>query len=657
MPKGTSGNNAQFTYDFGIAIAQGTLRKIERLTGTTLTLAGAFYALKSSAAEYVDTLKKNTLIFGGQLSTIKAMEQAQDRLLKGISHFSMTDQLEGMKRLAASGIDARKNLEWIDKAAHATGKSFSEFSGAIASAIQGNMSGLVDMGLITQRATRLFDKYQANTIMRQQAILNFVKQHKGLQNAIINDFDTIKDQMRRLGAAWKTFLYSIIGNPSDPGSLYGTIAGTFKNIADAISRSKLAIQNAGLAIGMTLSWVVRNVGHVVMWMGRQVKKAIDMVGLASENFADKLRSFFVWLEFWKVHIVNFFRKYQDQIKTALKWTLILIGAMKSLKFAFGTKFGKAFLTYLEDDLRSGVGFFKAFFGNLWVMVTARLSRIGSVVGKFFGGISKWITLITKGLANSLRAVMSLIKANPYVAIAVAAITLITSLYKKFEGVRKVVNTIVGIGIEGIRFIWNLLNGIYVTARVGLRAIGNFFVEYIWTPVKNFYSNVWSWISSACGWIGRMWDAFMDTRVGKWLHIHIIDPLKRVFEWISGLWTKLLNGLSKVFPWLRKKNNDFAQTVKEWGEENGIKTATWTNEKTPDVSRDYLSFGGKQNPIVSAQTPAVAPETGTSTMNFNNGAIQIVVKKGEGIDENKLAQKVKQAILDMQRDGLIRAGAL
>ena len=657
MPKGTSGNNAQFTYDFGIAIAQGTLRKIERLTGATLTLAGAFYALKSSAAEYVDTLKKNTLIFGGQLSTIRAMEQAQDRLLKGISRFSMTDQLEGMKRLAASGIDARKNLEWIAKAAHATGKSFSEFSGAIANAIQGNMSNLVDMGLITQRATRLFDKYQANTIMRQQAILNFVKQHKGLQNAIINDFDTIKDQMRRLGAAWKTFLYSIIGNPSDPKSLYGTIVGTFKNIADAISRNKLAIQNAGLAIGMTLSWIVRNVGHVVMWMGRQVKKAMDMVGLSSEDFADKLGSFFVWLEFWKVHVVNFMRKYKDEIKTAIKWTLILMGTLKLLKFAFGTNAGKTFLFNLEDDLRSGIGLFKAFFGNLWFMFTGRLSRMGGVIGKFFGGIAKWIVLISKGLVNSLRAVMALIMANPYVAIAAAAIALITFLYKKCEVVRKIVNTIVGIWIEKIRFIWNLWNGIYVAVRIGLRAIGKFFVKYVWTPIKNFFSKVWSWISSACGWIGRMWDAFMDTRVGKWLHKYIIDPLKRVFEWIAGLWTKLLNGLGKVFPWLRQKNNDFAQTVKEWGEENDIKTATWTNNKTPDVSKDYLSFGGNQNPIVDAQTPAVIPDATTSTMNFNNGAIQIVVQKGEGIDENKLAQKVKQAILDMQRDGLIRAGVV
>ena len=184
-----SGNKAQFTYDFGIAIAQSTVNKVARLTGATLTLASAFYALRETATKYVDTLRENTLRFGGVLSTMKAMEQAQDRLIKGQSYFSVDDQLRGMNQLMAAGVNVGKNLDWINKAAHATGKSYAEFSGMIASAIQGNSQALVDAGLMTQRATRMFDKYAANTVMRQQAILNFVKNHKGLLNAIKNDFE------------------------------------------------------------------------------------------------------------------------------------------------------------------------------------------------------------------------------------------------------------------------------------------------------------------------------------------------------------------------------------------------------------------------------------------------------------------------------------
>lgn len=221
-----SGNNAQFTYDFGIAIAQSTVNKIARLTGATLSLASAFYALKTTAAQYVDILKANTIRYGGVLSTMQAIEQVQKRILKGQSQFGMDDQMTGMNRLAAAGIDIKNNLDWITKAAHATGKSFSEFSGIVASAISGNMQGLVDMGLLTQRAIRMFEKYPADTIMRQQAILNFVKTHKGLLSAIRNDFETIQDQMLRIKTTWQEFARSIVGKPNDPNSLYGQVVST-----------------------------------------------------------------------------------------------------------------------------------------------------------------------------------------------------------------------------------------------------------------------------------------------------------------------------------------------------------------------------------------------------------------------------------------------
>ena len=67
---------AQFTYDFGITIAQSTVNKVVRLTGATLSLASAFYALRNQADRYVSILRENTLRFGGILSPMKAMEQA-----------------------------------------------------------------------------------------------------------------------------------------------------------------------------------------------------------------------------------------------------------------------------------------------------------------------------------------------------------------------------------------------------------------------------------------------------------------------------------------------------------------------------------------------------------------------------------------------------
>ena len=94
IPRATSGNNSQFTYDFGITIAQSTVNKLVKLTGATLTLASAYYALRTNAEKYVDTLRENSLRFGGILSTMKAMEAAQNRLIKGQSFFSVDDHIE-----------------------------------------------------------------------------------------------------------------------------------------------------------------------------------------------------------------------------------------------------------------------------------------------------------------------------------------------------------------------------------------------------------------------------------------------------------------------------------------------------------------------------------------------------------------------------------
>ena len=253
IPRATSGNNSQFTYDFGITIAQSTVNKLVRLTGATLTLASAYYALRTNAEKYVDTLRENSLRFGGILSTMKAMEAAQNRLIKGQSFFSVDDQLRGMNSLMAVGVKVGENFEFINKAAHATGKSYAQFANAISQGIQGNMQALVDMGLMTQRSTRYFEKYRANTIQRQQAVLNFVKQHKGLQELIKNDFLTIQDQMKRLNANMKGFLTGIVGKPNDPNSLYGQTVGALKSVADAFARNYQSIVQYGKGVGIVLA--------------------------------------------------------------------------------------------------------------------------------------------------------------------------------------------------------------------------------------------------------------------------------------------------------------------------------------------------------------------------------------------------------------------
>jgi hypothetical protein len=469
----------------------------------------------------------------------------------------------------------------------------------------------------------MFDKYAGNTIMREKAIINFLKQHKGLQNAIVNDFKTIKDEAKRFVGFFKTFVMGILGKPNDPGSLYGTIVATVDSINEGLKRNLTTIKNVGMLIGESLSWIVRNVGHVVMWLGRQVKKVTDWMGLSADNFATKVRSIFVWLEFWKVYIVNFVKKYQKEIKFAILATLALGMAWKVI--------GKDFLMFRA----MGNGVFAALGKSIMSLVRTPLVALTNALRV----VGSWLLKIA---AYAL--------ANPYVLVITAVIAAVVILYKKFEGVRRVINSVVGIVIEALKIVWNTLNMIYIGIRVAIR-------------------KVWGWVSDlftrVVGWISKMWESFMNTKVGQWLKTHIIDPLKTVFKWIlehiispvKNFFTKTLPNL---FGWLRGKNKDYAEFVQSVGDQNGIAVAPIgsNTDKSVDevVNKDYLSFGKSSNPILdtSALTPNLpqSKDKDSTTMNF--GDIKIMVEGGK-FDETKLAQKIKEVILDLQRQGAVRAG--
>ena len=312
------GGDPQFSYDFGIAVSTATLSKITRLTGVTLSLAGAYYALQKTATEYVDTLKPNAMRFGGYLNTMQTMAKLQDRIAKGQTSFSVQQQMRGMNDLMSVGIKASENLDFLDKSAHAMGVSFDEFAGAIANGIRGNMSGLVQMGLLTERSTRYFEKYQANTIQRQQAILNFVKEHKGLQTLIKNDFRTIKDGTAQISGIWKTFMQSVVGDPRNPDSLYGSVVGVFDKIGGGLSKSLEYIKRAGYMVGRVLGWFVKQIGEFVMWVGRVINKSLDGSKKILDNYRESTNSLIVWLEFMKLRVVKFFQDYQEPIKTDRK---------------------------------------------------------------------------------------------------------------------------------------------------------------------------------------------------------------------------------------------------------------------------------------------------------------------------------------------------
>ena len=414
MTAGTS----EFTYDFGIKIAQATVNKLTRLAGATLSLATAYYALKKTAEEYINVAKTNTLFFNGQLSAMNAMVAAQDRLVKGQMLFNPEDQLSGLNKLMTVGVNTSKYMDFVSKSAHALGIEYNTFAGAISSGISGSMSSLVSMGVLTERAVKMFEKYPANTIMRQQAILKFLREHKGIQNAIAQDYDKIEDHTRRLTGVWKTFAFSIVGRPNDSNSLYSGVRGMMKGIADALSRNMEDIKRYGEGIGIFLNWTVKQIGGAVLWIGRQAKKAANFLFGSSENFVERMRKTVVWLEFWKLKVKDFFTEYSSWIKTGIKVLL----AYKALRWVFHIGAG-AFLTLFRYR-RSLLGLlalqrrYALFTGQRGIMTWAALlprplRKAWIITGKivaefryFFGRLFregiKSIGLLFKGIYSGFR---------------------------------------------------------------------------------------------------------------------------------------------------------------------------------------------------------------------------------------------------------------
>jgi hypothetical protein len=723
----TSINQAQFTYDFGIMIAQSTVNKVARLTGVTLSLASAFYALQTTGDKYVKTLRENSLRFGGFISTIQQMEKAQERLIKGQTSFSVDDQLKGLNQLAAVGINVRKDFDFINKSAHATGKSFSEFSSAIANAVQGNMQSLVDMGLMTQRATRMFDKYTANTVMRQQAILNFVKQHKGLNDLIKNDFENIQDQIVRIKATWSGFLKGVVGKPNDPESLYGMVNKSLKSIAQKFSQSYKDLKQYGKGIGIVMGWTVRQIGRTIEWLGRQGKKAINFLLGSSETFVERMRTLVVWLEFWRLKVRDFFDEYGNSIKSIIKWLLIF----KGLKTAFviskaaiasayaynAALFGRlGFFTRIKRVQKSigGISWWKAFWLSViprWLRRTLTwFSRFFSVtlpkaLPKTLGLFKKIGSFIGGGLTSS---------AGKLIGKFAGAVGIWTTVYETLQWIdRKVfgIDNSFGTMMKNLKTSWislkNNFFSFYDDFRYQWSSFSDWWSEHVTEPIRKRWQDAgWS------DWFTNMKNNFKDLidTVKGWLE-PIFKPFRSLMNWfdervatfksvqgqkliqqnnfrnqqalnnINWVNAKRKEAVARGYDPNRYQYTPRAQELIEQGKKINAKNSR-TDGTTPLTPKERNAFVGAlrsqyastkplsegtekvENPITAVKNDTQPTYTAQDVFNetdysspitLENGAVQIIVQKGEGIDEQKLASKVKRIISDLQRETRMRKG--
>jgi hypothetical protein len=576
---------SQFTYDFGIAISQQAIASVTRLAGVSLSLASAMYAINTFSKEYVKTLKMEAVYFGGYLKTIQSMQEAQDRLLQGMTTFSMKDQLNGMNQLRSVGVDVQKNFEFLSKTAHAMGTDFTSMSGAVASAISGNMQGLISMGVMTQRAARMFDKYEANTVMREQAVMSFLKNHKGILSMIKNDFETMEDQLVRLKGVWESFLKAVMGDPKDPTGLYGQITGTLKRLAEAFSRNVEMIKRAGFVIGKVLGWVFRQVGNVSLWVGHQFKKLFGHLDILQSDFQERTYAMIVRLEFWKNHILNFLREHKTAIKTIAALILSYMGlklGWSISKDAIGSviRYRREFMNLIRLVTRRGLGTMIVDALSMRALSSASsrqllralgISNIRHLLFGILNGVMDFFTLALPGfftamgtaLADlfvgvftaSLPAISAALAAIPVAGWILLAVAAIVVLYYKWEWFRNTVNQNIkdfGKALKSLfGFIWSLVKFLGAVFNLLWANIKNGFVQ-AWVGLKTWISDAWrefkqlgSLIGEALynslgggkgGWwdklsegISKVWDSIKNSSAVKWLKENFFDPMSKFFS--------------------------------------------------------------------------------------------------------------------------------
>ncbi len=521
MSKGVS-------YDFGVAIAQGTVRELARTAIEVSALVGGMYALIDATVELDDVIKKNQVAFGGYANTLKALQFSQDKLAKGLTSFDPTDTMEGMRLLARAGIDARQNFELVNKAANATGSSFADMAEIIRS---GNFSGLAELGLITDRTAMSMESVGMNASMAARQVKQLIAEanKKGFFEDTIKTMPAIWARLRQFGT---DFVTAIIGDPKDPDGLASTVKRYLTSLADWLNKNRDRIIYYGRIVGETFRFVVNVAVNFIKRAFGALSSLFDIQKKTKQQMQDSIMSFRLWLAIIEVKIESFFNKYGTLIKNAIKITLLLFAWHK-----IGQLIHKA-----------------AIFSRA---LNIAMIRNGGAFGVLQGGafnFGRAIGFLLKPLA-SLRTLMlsinAIAMANPITAGIMLAVGALILVIKYFDE---------------IRFGFSKLGD---SAALFLGPI--FLIIKYWDNFKTMFMNAVSTISN-------LWNFFVLDMKQKFFgvvnfikkskfgafFISLFNGIKDQFKGVINVFKTLWNGITDFFKnsWLGKVVNWFTDGSKK-----------------------------------------------------------------------------------------------
>lgn len=702
--RGASG----YTYDFGIAIARSVVSDLGILSAKALTLTAAIYGLSTTMVNMENSLMRNKIMFGGYLNTMKAMQFAQDKLLSGQTQFNSEDIMEGMRSIQVAGLNAKKTFDFVNKAAEATGQSFAEMGSMIEQAVNGgNFSQMVNLGIMTQNQTRYFERYTAGTNAMRSAVMRFMTSNKTLADAMKNTMTTIQGQLRRLKGFSVEFARAIVGDPTDPNSFYNQVKNAITMVNDYLKKNLPEIKKFAFAVGQVLGFIIRNTMAFAKYVAKFFARQIGTIRLFLGNFQHNILSMMLWLELVKNRIVSLWNQYKDEIKQAIKITLILWASWKLFSlfsagmYAVGkairySSTGLTLMQLLLPGLQFKLAKIKWAFREIWWATrNAYDSMILFARGFSFSSMISGLWASAAGAWSFTAAML----ANPITWIVIAVVALvgwIAYLVTHWKQVRKETQgwsdnillivarfaPIIGIPLLLAKHwqnfksifinVWNTAKNIAIAVLLFIRNVTVDVALWIlkkMQPVINMFRLTWAILKKAFSWIRSSFAPILNPIINMFRVIWTL--VKDIFGWLKAIFTSdwigsVLSKVGNFFKNTADASAKLAQTQVRAGDGEFVRknisggvtaqseTADLPGTKKIDKKKDsnpYLEI--KKTGAGEISDIPMGVSGGGST--FNSGAIVINVY-GSKANPEDIAKEVMRMIEAKERSKRSRQGA-
>lgn len=351
----------------GLNFRMGTSvsKLLERLGPLGITLAGitvgltaytaAMYGAIKAGDKYEDQLLDMRAKFGGFKNSLDTVLFVQKKIADGKLPFQEDDVIAGLNSLQKLGINSKKYMDTVSRTAQFSNKSFSEMSSAIEQAIHGSRTAFEDLGVTEIEMQQRFARFGGNTIAMRGAILGFLQDKKRFDETMIGGMKTMKSYTAQLKGLKDGFIRAIVGEPTDPNSLYNAVKGTFADIVGFFNKHQATIKEVGTGIGLTLKFIWHNVWGFAKEVGHQAMNVIRFITRTTGGFQETVMSVILFLEIKKRRVVEIY----DFVKNKLS-ELAGSPVFENVGKLFGTMWDsinnmynmtKNFITLLKTEIK------------------------------------------------------------------------------------------------------------------------------------------------------------------------------------------------------------------------------------------------------------------------------------------------------------------